>query len=117
MSDLYPHLKGFCDLRIWGPEDEAAKEPADVVFFATPDGVGQRGAGRELAAGAKVVDYSGDFRFNDAATYAEYARRIGKDPVHKAPELLPRRCTGCRSSTARPTARGSGWWGIRGASR
>ena len=88
MSDLYPHLKGFCDLPIWKPDDEAAQEPADVVFFATPDGVGQRGAGAELAKGAKVVDYSGDFRFNDAATYAEYARRIGKDPVHKAPELL-----------------------------
>lgn len=89
MSDLYPHLRGFCDLPIHAPTDPEAAEPADIVFFATPDGVGQRGAAAELAAGAKVVDYSGDFRFNDSETYAEYARRIGKDPVHKAPELLP----------------------------
>lgn len=89
MSRLYPHLRGFCDLPIRSPDDEAAKEPADVVFFSTPDGVGQRGAAAELARGAKVVDFSGDFRFEDAETYAEYARRLGKDPVHKAPELLP----------------------------
>jgi N-acetyl-gamma-glutamyl-phosphate reductase len=45
-------------------------------------------AAAELARGAKVIDYSGDFRFRDPADYAEYARRIGKDPVHKAPDLL-----------------------------
>ena len=88
MSDLYPHLKGFCDLPILPPDAPEAQQPADVVFFSTPDGVGQRGAAAELAKGAKVIDFSGDFRFNSADTYAEYARRIGKDPVHKAPELL-----------------------------
>jgi len=34
MSDLYPHLKGFCDLPIYTPDDPAAQEPADVVFFS-----------------------------------------------------------------------------------
>ena len=43
MSDLYPHLKGFCDLPIYTPDDPAAQEPADVVFFSTPDGVGMVG--------------------------------------------------------------------------
>jgi N-acetyl-gamma-glutamyl-phosphate reductase len=36
MSDLYPHLKGFCDLPILKPDDPAAQAPADVVFFSTP---------------------------------------------------------------------------------
>lgn len=89
LSDLYPHLKGFCDLRIHKPDDPAAQEPADVVFFSTPDGVGMVQAPAELAKGARVIDYSGDFRFDNTADYAEYARRIGRDPVHKAPELLP----------------------------
>ncbi len=89
MSDLYPHLKGFCDLPILPPDHPDAQAPADVVFFSTPDGVGQRGAAAELAKGAKVIDFSGDFRFNSPDTYAQYATRIGKDPVHKAPELLP----------------------------
>ncbi len=90
ISDLYPHLKGFCDLPILKPDDPAAQEPADVVLFSTPDGVGMTHAADELAKGARVIDYSGDFRFDNEADYAEYAQRIGLDPVHKAPELLPK---------------------------
>lgn len=88
MSDLYPHLTGFCDMTILPPDDPAAAEPADVVFFATPDGVAMQQASAELAQGAKVIDYSGDFRFSDPADYAEYARRLGKNPDHKAKELM-----------------------------
>lgn len=88
MSELYPHLAGFCDLPILKPDDPAAQEPADVVFFSTPDGVGMVQARAELEKGAKVIDYSGDFRFASADDYREYANRIGKDPVHKAPDLL-----------------------------
>ncbi|MFN3535744.1 MAG: N-acetyl-gamma-glutamyl-phosphate reductase, partial [Desulfatiglandales bacterium] len=40
-SSLYPHLEGFCDLPISPPEFEEIKERVDVVFFSTPDGVGQ----------------------------------------------------------------------------
>ena len=89
MSTLYPHLQGFCDLPILKPDDPAAQEPADVVFFSTPDRVGMVQAPAELAKGARVIDYSGDFRFNNPEDYAEYARRIGLEPVHKTPELLP----------------------------
>ncbi|MDR0993529.1 MAG: N-acetyl-gamma-glutamyl-phosphate reductase [Verrucomicrobiota bacterium] len=88
MSALYPHLQGFCDLPILKPDDPAAQEPADVVFFSTPDGVGMVQARVELEKGARVIDYSGDFRFNNMEEYAEYARRIGRDPVHKSPDLL-----------------------------
>lgn len=90
LSDLYPHLKGFCDLPILKPDEPVAQQPADVVFFSTPDGVGMAQAPAELAKGARVIDYSGDFRFNNVEDYAEYARRIGRDPVHKAPDLLPK---------------------------
>ena len=55
----------------------AAQAPADVVFYATPDRVGMKLAREELAKGAKVVDYSGDFRFTTAEAYADYAARIG----------------------------------------
>jgi N-acetyl-gamma-glutamyl-phosphate reductase len=88
LSDLYPHLRGFIDLPVVAANDPVAKEPADVVFMATPDGVGMNLAAAEIAAGARVIDYSGDFRFNTVDSYAEYARRIGRDPQHAAPELL-----------------------------
>jgi N-acetyl-gamma-glutamyl-phosphate reductase len=89
LGKVYPHLDGFCDLPILDPADPKAAQPFDVVFMATPDGVGMKLAEAELAKGAKVVDYSGDFRFNSAEAYAEYARRIGRDPAHAAPHLLP----------------------------
>ncbi len=89
MSALWPHLKGFCDQEILSYEDPRAKEPADLVFFATPDGVGMKFAEEEMRRGAKIVDFSGDFRFNDLATYEDYGRRAGKPLVHTAPHLLP----------------------------
>lgn len=89
MSRLYPHLTGFCDLPLIDPSDPRAQEPADVVFLATPDGVGMNAAPAILKTGAKVIDYSGDFRFNTAEAYAAYAGRIGREPKHASPELLP----------------------------
>lgn len=94
MSDLYPHLKGFCDLPILTPDDPAAQEPHDVVFFSTPDGVGMADARKELEKGAKVIDYSGDFRFQTVEEFRDYATRIGKNPDHKSPDLLPQSAYG-----------------------
>lgn len=88
ISSLYPHLTGFCDMTIVDTTHPSANEPVDVVFFSTPDGVGMKLAGAELEKGAKVIDYSGDFRFNSKEMYAEYARRIGRNPEHASPQLL-----------------------------
>lgn len=90
ISAVWPYLEGFCDLPILDADSAAFEDaPADVVVSATPDGVGQIRAPREIAAGRRFLDYSGDYRFNSPELYAEYASRLGKDPVHKAPELLP----------------------------
>lgn len=94
ISKVYPHLEGFCDLPVLAADDPRADEPADVVFFATPDKVGMSAARGELAKGAKVVDYSGDFRFTTAEAYADYATRIGKEPSHASPDLLGRNVYG-----------------------
>ena len=88
MSDVFPHLRGFCDEVIVSPDDPKAAEPYDVVFFSTPDRVGMQNAGNELARGAKVIDYSGDFRFGTPEHYAEYANFIGLDPIHMNSALL-----------------------------
>jgi N-acetyl-gamma-glutamyl-phosphate reductase len=50
--------------------------------------VGQAAAPEWLDRGAKVIDYSGDFRFNDMSAYKGYAERIGKPQDHASPELL-----------------------------
>jgi N-acetyl-gamma-glutamyl-phosphate reductase len=90
ISDIFPHLKGFCDLMVFDTDDPAAPSDFDMVFYSTPDGVGQKWARIWLDKGVKVLDYSGDFRFNNPATYSGYASRIGKSPEHASPDLLPR---------------------------
>lgn len=87
-SALYPHLSGWVDYPIVAPDDPRAQAPADIVFFATPDRVGMKLAPEALAAGAKVIDYSGDFRFESPEAYADYAGRLGLDTTHTSPELL-----------------------------
>jgi N-acetyl-gamma-glutamyl-phosphate reductase len=89
-SDIYPHLKGFCDLPLMEPSDPSVPEDLQVVFFATPDGVGQQMAPAWLDKGAKVIDFSGDFRFNELETYHGYADRIGKPRDHTSPGWLSR---------------------------
>jgi len=87
-SALYPHLRGFCDMEILDVAREGESEPADVAFLATPDGVGQQLAPKLVARGTRVIDYSGDFRFNTPEDYREYATRIGRNPEHGAAQLL-----------------------------
>ena len=90
ISNRHTHLKRFCDTPVESPDSAKWDDPIDVVFSATPDGVGMTLARDCVAAGAKLIDYSGDFRFNTEETYEDYATRIGRDPCHAAPELLER---------------------------
>lgn len=89
LSTIYPHLKGFIDTKIVAPDSPEAQAPVDVVFMATPDRVGMKLAPAEIKNGAKVVDYSGDFRFNSQSAYSDYAGRLGIDTTHASPDLLP----------------------------
>jgi N-acetyl-gamma-glutamyl-phosphate reductase len=68
-------------------EGEFLSEPApdgiDVVFSCLPHNVGAAKAGGWLAAGARVVDMSADFRLKDSSQYPKWYRH-----EHPAPELL-----------------------------
>jgi N-acetyl-gamma-glutamyl-phosphate reductase len=90
ISAAHTHLKGICDLVVSEPDEAPWDGSIDVVFAATPDGVGMTQARACLEAGARLIDYSGDFRFDSAEAYAGYAERIGRDPGHAAADLLPR---------------------------
>ena len=90
ISAKHTHLKGVCDLVVSAPGDAPWDDSIDVAFTATPDGVGMTLAEACLGAGARMIDYSGDFRFNSDEAYARYAARIGRGPDHAAAALLPR---------------------------
>jgi N-acetyl-gamma-glutamyl-phosphate reductase len=79
LNQVYP---GPFDLRLISPE-EASLEQADVVFLCTPHGASAPLAQKVLAAGAKCVDLSADFRLRDPAVYAAWYEH-----THPAPELL-----------------------------
>jgi N-acetyl-gamma-glutamyl-phosphate reductase len=88
ISKQHTHLKGFCDALVESPDSAKWDDSIDVAFTATPDGVGMTIARDCIGAGAKLIDYSGDFRFNSEESYSNYATRIGRDPHHASPELL-----------------------------
>jgi N-acetyl-gamma-glutamyl-phosphate reductase len=91
ISAIYPHLRGFIDMPVEAADQESVGRDAEIVIFATPDGVGQSYARALLERGLRVIDYSGDFRFNSAAQYAEYGRRhpsVG-GRTHVSENLLP----------------------------
>lgn len=88
ISAKHTHLKGFCDLVVQPPDQAAWDGSVDVAFAATPDGVGMQIAPQCIGAGAKLIDYSGDFRFNTPEAYETYASRIGRDSNHASADLL-----------------------------
>lgn len=89
ISNRFPHLRGFCDLPITASHDTSWEDDIDMVFTATPDGVGMNFAQDAMANNVKMVDFSGDFRFNTPEAYAQYASRIGLPTEHASAELLP----------------------------
>ena len=82
VDDLFPNLRGHYDLAFSEP-DVPTLAACDMVFFATPHNVAMNMVPELLAAGARVIDLSADFRIRDAS---EWARWYGE--VHASPELL-----------------------------
>lgn len=83
MSDVYPHLKNVCDIVCEELDiDKAAKE-CDVVFTALPHGASKEVIPALYKKGLKIIDLSGDFRYNDVKVYEKWYKE-----THPAPELL-----------------------------
>jgi hypothetical protein len=96
ISDFFPHLRGFCDRVVEEAHEDRIGQEADVVIFSTPDRVSMQYAPRLHEAGVAVLDYSGDFRFQDISVYERYAKRqpsVAGKP-HDCPELLPKSAYG-----------------------
>lgn len=82
VSAVFPSLRGRVALAFSHPE-KAALDQCDVVFFATPNGIAMGEARELLAAGARVIDISADFRFRDASEWERWYK-----VRHASPELL-----------------------------
>jgi N-acetyl-gamma-glutamyl-phosphate reductase len=94
VSAVHPSLAGRLDLRLEDlPPGEVAKH-ADCIFSCLPHGVTADIVPELLKSGARVVDFSADYRLDDAATYAQWYEHQHPDPgrlgktVYGLPELF-----------------------------
>ncbi len=67
-SDVYPAFTGLIDQSCAKPSLKLLSK-ADLVFFATPNGVAHKFAPALIKAGIKVIDLSADYRLRDLKTY------------------------------------------------
>lgn len=83
MSDIYCNLKGVCDLVCEELDTDKAARECDVVFTALPHGASKEVIPELYKKGLKIIDLSGDYRYNDAAVYEKWYKE-----KHSSPELL-----------------------------
>ncbi|MBU4270563.1 MAG: N-acetyl-gamma-glutamyl-phosphate reductase [Planctomycetes bacterium] len=91
---IHPSLTGRLDLRLedLSPAEVAAR--AECVFSCLPHGASAAVVPALLDAGARVVDFSADYRLNSPEVYAEWYGRKHADPerlgkvVYGLPELF-----------------------------
>ena len=83
ISEVYPSLRNICDIECEKlcVEDIAAN--CDVVFTALPHGASKEVIPAIYKTGIKIIDLSGDFRYNSAEVYEKW---YGEP--HCAPEIL-----------------------------
>lgn len=82
ISDIYQNFRGVLDLECEDLDvDKAAA--CDIVFTALPHGASKEVIPQLYAKGAKIIDLSGDFRYDDPAVYQQW---YGEE--HSSPELL-----------------------------
>src|SRR5688572_8906048 len=82
VATLFPSLRGRVDLAFSDPS-KAPLKGCDCVFFATPNAVAMSQAKALLESGARIVDFSADFRLKDKAVWERWYK-----VAHTSPELF-----------------------------
>ncbi len=82
-SEVYPAFSGLCDIQLVAANIDTIALSCDLVITALPHGVASTYVPQLLERGLKVLDHSGDFRFNKVK---DYEKAYGLS--HPAPKLL-----------------------------
>jgi N-acetyl-gamma-glutamyl-phosphate reductase len=94
ISSVHPSLVGRLELPLEDLPPEQVGARAACVFSCLPHCASAEIVPRVLAAGARVIDFSADYRLDDAATYLEWYGHQHVDPdrlgqtVYGLPELF-----------------------------
>ena len=101
VADYFPSLRRRVDVAFSDPASAPLKD-CDCVFFATPNGVAMSQARAILDAGARIVDFSADFRLKDQATWEKWYKvkhaspELFSEAVYGLPEINRDRIRGAR---------------------
>lgn len=82
VSEIFPSLRGFCELEFSKP-DSKSFATCDVVFSATPNGIAMSMARELLDSGIRLIDLAADFRIKDVTTWEQWYGM-----KHACPELI-----------------------------
>lgn len=83
ISEVYPAFKNVCDIVCEDLDVEDIAASCDLVFTALPHGASKEVIPAIYAKGVKIVDLSGDFRYDSKEVYEKW---YGEP--HCAPEIL-----------------------------
>jgi N-acetyl-gamma-glutamyl-phosphate reductase len=70
-SDIYPNIKSQ-NITLCKIDTEMIANASDVVFCALPHGISAQTSSELLSYGTKVIDLSGDLRYDDVAVYEKW---------------------------------------------
>ncbi|SDB97648.1 MULTISPECIES: N-acetyl-gamma-glutamyl-phosphate reductase [unclassified Candidatus Frackibacter] len=83
IAEVYPSLQGIVNLKCEALEVERLANRVEVVFTALPHGVSMSIVPKLCKAGVKVIDLSGDYRYQRQKLYEEWYQQ-----EHTSPQLL-----------------------------
>jgi N-acetyl-gamma-glutamyl-phosphate reductase len=90
ISDVFPTLRGRCDLLLENLEPVRVSEKADLIFTALPHKAAMEVVPTFLKLGKKVIDLSADYRLTDPAVYGKwYEPHLNPANLRKAVYGLP----------------------------
>ena len=88
--EVYPQFAGVFEMAVQEVDVKRALSAGDVVFSCLEHGVGTETVGQLVDGGAKVIDFSADFRLRSVEVYEQhYKTHARPDLVGKAVYGLP----------------------------
>src|SRR3954468_20446871 len=72
ISAIHPSLAGRLDLHLEDIGADAVAERCECAFLCLPHAASGQSAKKLLARGVRVIDFSADYRLNDASTYRQW---------------------------------------------
>ncbi len=93
ISDIFPALRGRCDLPVRGLKPNEIQDKPDIAFFTLPHQVSHQYVPLYLEEDIRCIDFSADYRFQSRAVYETHYGSHGNAnnldrAVYGIPELF-----------------------------